>query len=254
MIEGEAPPDRFSSISYDVEAIETLTTLGYGDVVPVTIFGKIVAGVTTVIGVAGSLVTSLITVGFMGQQRLRRETLSDVVEAGGADGALTAGEIAVIGQTTGAPAWLRPQPLETIGDTARELAGRMPACIATRRSILPRLEPGDHPRLGCARSARSIFPAMGMTNIERIGRERHDNASDRVDDYRGGGVRLGRRASTCGTIVGAEPAPGSRGRTRSPGSTSHGAGAGQTSPDPRPACSASRGATVVDGGHDPRAG
>jgi len=53
--------------------------------VPVTMFGKIVAGVVT--------------------------------------GVLTAGEIAVIGQTTGASAWLRPQRLETIGDTARERAG-----------------------------------------------------------------------------------------------------------------------------------
>jgi hypothetical protein len=69
------------------------------------------------------LVTSLITVGFMGQLRRRRETLSEVVEAGSADGVPTAGEIAVIGQTTGASAWLRPQLLETIGDTARERAG-----------------------------------------------------------------------------------------------------------------------------------
>lgn len=59
----------------------------------------------------------------MGQLRLRRETLSDVDEAGRADGVLTAGEIAVIGQTTGASARLRPQLLETIGDTARELVG-----------------------------------------------------------------------------------------------------------------------------------
>jgi hypothetical protein len=59
----------------------------------------------------------------MGQLRLRRETLSEVDEAGRADGVLTAGEIAVIGQTTGASAWLRPQLVENIGDTARELVG-----------------------------------------------------------------------------------------------------------------------------------
>jgi hypothetical protein len=49
-------------------------------------------------------VQSLITVGFVGHLRVRRETLSDVVEAGRADGVLTAGEIAVILQTTGASA------------------------------------------------------------------------------------------------------------------------------------------------------
>lgn len=70
---------------------------------PVTIFGKIVGGGVTVIGVdAVALLTSLITVGIMAKVRLRRETLSEVVEAGRADRVLTPGEIALIGQTTGA--------------------------------------------------------------------------------------------------------------------------------------------------------
>src|SRR5580692_11625755 len=45
MIEGEAQPSGFSSIPAAMWwAVETLTTVGYGDLVPVTAFGKIMGG------------------------------------------------------------------------------------------------------------------------------------------------------------------------------------------------------------------
>jgi len=79
MIEGEAQPDGFSSIPAAMWwAIETLTTVGYGDLVPTTVGGKILGGIVTIIGVvAVALFTSLITVSFMDQLRLRREALRE---------------------------------------------------------------------------------------------------------------------------------------------------------------------------------
>jgi len=50
--EGAAQPDRFGSVPRAMWwAIVTMTTVGYGDVVPATIAGKIVAGLTTLGGI-----------------------------------------------------------------------------------------------------------------------------------------------------------------------------------------------------------
>src|SRR5580704_2659930 len=82
MIEGEAQPDGFSSIPAAMWwAVETLTTVGYGDLVPITTFGKVMGGVVAVVGVAAlALFTSLITVSFLDQLRLRREKLREAAE------------------------------------------------------------------------------------------------------------------------------------------------------------------------------
>lgn len=51
MVEGAAQPDRFGSIPESMWwAIVTLTTVGYGDAVPVTPLGKFVAGITALAG------------------------------------------------------------------------------------------------------------------------------------------------------------------------------------------------------------
>jgi voltage-gated potassium channel len=74
MIEGEAQPDQFVSIPAAMWwSIETLTTVGYGDMVPITPLGKLMGGIVSVVGiVALALFTGLITVGFMDQLRVRR--------------------------------------------------------------------------------------------------------------------------------------------------------------------------------------
>ena len=129
MIEGEAQPDGFSSIPAAMWwAIETLTTVGYGDLVPTTVLGKILGGAVTVIGVSAvALFTSVITVSFMDQLRLRREALQEAAKESLADGVLTAGELDAI-KELGSRLGLPPADVaEAIIGTAREM-GSLAAC------------------------------------------------------------------------------------------------------------------------------
>ena len=49
----------------DVVAIETLTTVGYGDMVPATAVGKILGGIVSIVGIGTlALFSGVITVGF----------------------------------------------------------------------------------------------------------------------------------------------------------------------------------------------
>ncbi len=75
-------PEAFGSIPSAMWwAIVTLTTVGYGDVTPVTVEGKIFATVITVAGVGlVSLPAGIIASGFTEQLRLRREQFQSEVE------------------------------------------------------------------------------------------------------------------------------------------------------------------------------
>lgn len=51
-VEGEAQPDKFSSIPATMWwGIETLTTVGYGDMIPVTPVGKVLGGMISILGI-----------------------------------------------------------------------------------------------------------------------------------------------------------------------------------------------------------
>jgi voltage-gated potassium channel len=75
MIEGDEQPGIFSSIPAAMWwAIETLTTVGYGDMVPETALGRVLGGVVAIVGIGTlALFSGLITVGFLDQLRMRRE-------------------------------------------------------------------------------------------------------------------------------------------------------------------------------------
>jgi voltage-gated potassium channel len=75
MIEGDEQPGIFSSIPAAMWwAIETLTTVGYGDMVPATALGRVLGGLVAIIGIGTlALFSGLITVGFLDQLRSRRE-------------------------------------------------------------------------------------------------------------------------------------------------------------------------------------
>jgi voltage-gated potassium channel len=122
MIEGEAQPEGFSSIPAAMWwAVETLTTVGYGDLVPITTFGKVMGGVVAVVGVAAvALFTSLITVSFLDQLRLRRAALRQAVEASLVDGALSSGKLGALEELSDRLGLPESEPAETVEETARD--------------------------------------------------------------------------------------------------------------------------------------
>ena len=75
MLESARQPDVFSSIPAAMWwAIETLTTVGYGDMVPETVAGKMLGGAISVVGIGTlALFSGLITVSFLDQLRRRRD-------------------------------------------------------------------------------------------------------------------------------------------------------------------------------------
>src|SRR5262249_40753843 len=75
MIENERQPEVFTSIPVAMWwAIETLTTVGYGDIVPMTAAGRVIGGVVSIVGIGTlALFSGLITVGFLDQLRAYRE-------------------------------------------------------------------------------------------------------------------------------------------------------------------------------------
>jgi len=99
IFEHQVQPDAFGSIPKAMWwAIVTLTTVGYGDVTPVTVQGKIFATFITVAGVGlVSLPAGIIASGFTEQLRLRREKFELEVERMiQDDGKLTQEEMGVL--------------------------------------------------------------------------------------------------------------------------------------------------------------
>jgi voltage-gated potassium channel len=66
-VENEAQPDKFPNIIASVWwAVATLTTVGYGDVYPITALGKVLSGLIAVLGIGlVALPTGIISSGFV---------------------------------------------------------------------------------------------------------------------------------------------------------------------------------------------
>jgi voltage-gated potassium channel len=77
-VEGSAQPDAFSSIPAALWwGVVTLTTVGYGDVVPITPLGRFLGALTTFGGVAFfALPSSILAAGFFAERAAEREQMA----------------------------------------------------------------------------------------------------------------------------------------------------------------------------------
>ncbi|MBK6729799.1 MAG: potassium channel family protein [Bacteroidetes bacterium] len=74
--EHDAQPEKFKSIPDTLWwSVTTLTTIGYGDMIPITIMGKLLTGIIALTGVAlFALPAGIITAGFLQEFRKTRRT------------------------------------------------------------------------------------------------------------------------------------------------------------------------------------
>jgi len=92
--EHEMQPEKFSSIPAAMWwAIITLTTVGYGDVAPITPLGQIVGAITAIMGVCTvALLTGIVANSFSAQLQKKRNMFEIAVERALADGRITDNE------------------------------------------------------------------------------------------------------------------------------------------------------------------
>ncbi len=88
VFEQDVQPEVFGSIPQSMWwSFITLTTVGYGDVVPVTVAGRFVAGFTALMGVCVvALLTGIVASGFANQMATRRNRMENEIRRALADG------------------------------------------------------------------------------------------------------------------------------------------------------------------------
>lgn len=98
LAEHEAQPEAFGSIPSAMWwAVATLTTVGYGDVTPVTVAGKIFGAIITIVGIGmAALPAGIIASGLNDQLHRRRDSLEAQFRLALEDGAICADEQAEI--------------------------------------------------------------------------------------------------------------------------------------------------------------
>lgn len=96
VVESEIQPEAFGSIPAAMWwAVVTLTTVGYGDVTPITPLGKLMAAAISIVGIGMvALPTSLLASGFSHIMSRNREALQEEMGSALEDGELTPDEIA----------------------------------------------------------------------------------------------------------------------------------------------------------------
>ena len=108
VVESEAQPEAFSSIPAAMWwAVATLTTVGYGDVTPITPLGKLVASCITIIGVGMvALPTSILATGFSELHQRSRRALESEARSALDDGILTRDESLAYADLAGLPPFI----------------------------------------------------------------------------------------------------------------------------------------------------
>jgi voltage-gated potassium channel len=100
LIEKDVQPDQFGSIPAAMWwAMTTLTTVGYGDVTPITPWGKFFGGTITLLGMGMvALPAGILASSFSEQAHKRRETFRLKIKQAMANGKITTQELTELEQ------------------------------------------------------------------------------------------------------------------------------------------------------------
>ncbi len=126
LFEAELQPEAFGSVLASMWwAVATLTTVGYGDVTPITPGGRFFGGLVSLIGVGlVSLPAAILAAGFGEQLRLRREAYRRMVERAYADGRISRRERAALERARCALALSPETAAESLEEVIEEHARR----------------------------------------------------------------------------------------------------------------------------------
>ncbi len=94
LVESDVQPEAFGSIPAAMWwAVATLTTVGYGDVTPITAGGKVFGAIVTIVGIGMvALPAGILASAFSDHLRRRRESFAEQVGEAASDGAISAAE------------------------------------------------------------------------------------------------------------------------------------------------------------------
>lgn len=121
VVERDVQPDAFGSIPQAMWwAMAALTTVGYGDAIPMTTLGKVLGSVVTILGIGMvALPSGILAASFSDQLRSSRKSLQASVDEALQDGVLSQEEIDQL-RRMGSDLGLRPDTLtELIENTAQ---------------------------------------------------------------------------------------------------------------------------------------
>ncbi len=140
LLEAEAQPEVFGSIPESLWwAIVTLTTVGYGDVVPITTGGKIFGGLIGLIGIGMvALPAAILASGFAENLRQRKQRYSNFIKRALADGRIDEKERWELEELRKELGLSREESIQLFDAMLRQLRAQMPtACPHCGGSLHP---------------------------------------------------------------------------------------------------------------------
>ena len=125
VVERDVQPEAFGSIPQAMWwAMAALTTVGYGDAIPMTTLGKILGSVVTILGIGMvALPSGILAASFSDHLRSSRRSLEARVSEALEDGILTQNETERLRQM-GKDLGLRPETLQELIENAAQLKAR----------------------------------------------------------------------------------------------------------------------------------